>query len=122
MLIALRLSAQTDEQLMKRAARGNDHAFEELYNRHARRLQGFFTRRLSGDADLAADFTHDAFLLVTKYPALGLNVEYPPEGRIRDNRYEGGFLEYMTKEYGTIYRVTRAAHFDLIPHWELEAR
>ena len=62
MLIALRLSAQTDEQLMKRAARGNDHAFEELYNRHARRLQGFFTRRLSGDADLAADFTHDAFL------------------------------------------------------------
>ena len=62
MLIALRLSAQTDEQLMKRAARGNDRAFEELYNRHARRLQGFFARRLADDADLAADFTHDAFL------------------------------------------------------------
>jgi RNA polymerase sigma-70 factor (ECF subfamily) len=62
MLIPLRLSAQTDEQLMQRAARGNDRAFEELYNRHARRLQGFFVRRLGDDADLAADFMHDTFL------------------------------------------------------------
>mgnify|MGYP002521729101 CR=1 FL=1 len=62
MLIPLRLSAQTDEQLMQRAAHGNDRAFEELYNRHARRLQGFFTRRLGDDADLAADFMHDTFL------------------------------------------------------------
>ena len=62
MLIPLRLSAQTDEQLMRRAARGSDRAFEELYNRHARRLQGFFARRLGEDGDLAADFMHDAFL------------------------------------------------------------
>ena len=62
MLIPLRRSAQTDEQLMLRAARGSDRAFEELYNRHARRLQGFFTRRLGYDGDLAADFTHDTFL------------------------------------------------------------
>ena len=58
MLIPLRLSAQTDEQLMLRAARGSDRAFEELYNRHARRLQGFFVRRLGNDAD----FMHDTFL------------------------------------------------------------
>lgn len=62
MLIPLRLSAQTDEQLMLRAARGNDSAFEELYNRHARRLQGFFARRLGNDGDLAPDFMHDTFL------------------------------------------------------------
>ena len=62
MLIPLRLSAQSDEQLMKRASQGNERAFEELYNRHARRLQGFFSRRLGNDADLAADFTHDTFL------------------------------------------------------------
>ena len=62
MLIPLRLSAQTDEQLMLWAARGSDRAFEELYNRHARRLQGFFVRRLGDDADLAADFMHDTFL------------------------------------------------------------
>lgn len=72
MLIPLRLSAQTDEQLMQRAAHGNDRAFEELYNRHARRLQGFFKRRLgeslrigeqgSGIGELAADLMHDTFL------------------------------------------------------------
>ena len=62
MLIPLRLSTQTDEQLMQRAAHGSKRAFEELYNRHARRLQGFFTRRLGDDADLAADFMHDTFL------------------------------------------------------------
>ena len=62
MLIPLRLSAQSDEQLMQRASRGNDRAFEELYNRHARRLQGFFVRRLGGDQELAADFMHDTFL------------------------------------------------------------
>jgi len=62
MLIPLRLSAQSDEQLMQRASRGSDRAFEELYNRHARRLQGFFARRLAGDSDLAADFMHDTFL------------------------------------------------------------
>ena len=62
MLIHLRLSALSDQQLMQRAARGRDRALEELYNRHARRLQGFFTRRLSYDADLAADFMHDTFL------------------------------------------------------------
>ena len=52
----------SDEQLMQRAAQGSDRAFEELYNRHARRLQGFFVRRLGNDADLAADFMHDTFL------------------------------------------------------------
>lgn len=62
MLIPLRLSSQSDEQLMQRSARGSDRAFEELYNRHARRLQGFFVRRLGNDSDLAADFMHDTFL------------------------------------------------------------
>ena len=62
MLIPLRLSSQSDEQLMQRASRGSNRAFEELYNRYSRRLQGFFVRRLGDDADLAADFMHDTFL------------------------------------------------------------
>lgn len=62
MLIPLRWSALSDEQLMKRASQGNERAFEELYNRHARRLQGFFVRRLGNDSDLAADFMQDTFL------------------------------------------------------------
>jgi RNA polymerase sigma-70 factor (ECF subfamily) len=52
----------TDEELMKRASHGNDAAFEELYRRYARRLQGFFFRQLGGDDEAAADLTHDVFL------------------------------------------------------------
>ena len=56
------LRQQTDEQLMTRAAAGNDTAFEELYRRYARRLKGFFFMQLGGDEELAADATHDVFL------------------------------------------------------------
>ncbi len=52
----------TDEQLMARAKAGNDAAFEELYDRYARRLKGFFFLQLGGDEELAADATHDVFL------------------------------------------------------------
>ena len=51
-----------DEELMARAAAGNDRAFEELYRRYARRLKGFFFLQLGGDEELAADATHDVFL------------------------------------------------------------
>ena len=52
----------SDEELMARAAAGNDRAFEELYRRYARRLKGFFFLQLGGDEELAADATHDVFL------------------------------------------------------------
>lgn len=51
-----------DEELMARAAAGNDRAFEELYRRYARRLKGFFFLQLGGNEELAADATHDVFL------------------------------------------------------------
>jgi RNA polymerase sigma-70 factor (ECF subfamily) len=54
----------SDEELMLRASRGSESAFEELYRRYARRLQGFFFRQLGGDELTAADFTHDVFLRV----------------------------------------------------------
>ena len=53
---------QSDEQLMLRVGAGSDAAFEELYRRYARRLQGFFFRQLGGNEEAAADATHDAFL------------------------------------------------------------
>ena len=56
------LRQQTDEQLMAKAAKGSDTAFEELYRRYARRLTGFFFLQLGGDEELAADATHDVFL------------------------------------------------------------
>lgn len=52
----------TDEQLMLRVSRGSESAFEELYRRYVRRLQGFFFRQLGGDEMQAADYTHDVFL------------------------------------------------------------
>ena len=54
----------TDEALMLRASQDSESAFEELYRRYARRLQGFFFRQLGGDNEAAADFTHDVFLRV----------------------------------------------------------
>ena len=62
MKIFFSLRQQSDEQLMLRVGAGSDAAFEELYRRYARRLQGFFFRQLGGDEDAAADATHDAFL------------------------------------------------------------
>ena len=53
---------QTDEQLMSRVGNDSGAAFEELYRRYARRLQGFFFRQLGGDEEAAADATHDTFV------------------------------------------------------------
>ena len=61
MLLHLNLSRLTDERLM---ADGSERAFAELYNRYARRLQGFLLRQLGGDRELAADYCHDAFLRI----------------------------------------------------------
>ncbi len=61
MLSYKRYTTKTDEQLMRKAAHGSEPAFEQLYNRHARSLEGFFFRRLGGDTTLAADFMLDTF-------------------------------------------------------------
>mgnify|MGYP002518753920 FL=1 len=63
---------RSDEELMGRiCADGDERAFNELYRRHARRLQGFFFRMLGGNNGLAADFVQEVFLRLwsarTKY-------------------------------------------------------
>ena len=59
-----KLKQLADDELMRRMVRGEDKAFDELYRRYARRLQGFFFRMLGGDAEQAADFTQDLFLRI----------------------------------------------------------
>ncbi len=54
----------TDEELMRWVSKGDTKAFEELYLRYARRLQGFFIRMLGYDIAKAEDFTQELFLKV----------------------------------------------------------
>ena len=55
----------SDKQLMGRVRETSDErAFDELYRRYARLLQGFFFRRLGGNEELAADLMQDTFLRV----------------------------------------------------------
>jgi RNA polymerase sigma factor, sigma-70 family len=54
----------TDEELMRWVSRSNTKAFEELYTRYARRMQGFFIRMLGYDIAKAEDFTQELFLKV----------------------------------------------------------
>ena len=51
----------SDGELMLRIQKGQEKAFEELYRRYARRLQGFFYRMCGNDREMAADFTQEIF-------------------------------------------------------------
>lgn len=57
----------TDDELMLKVKKGEDKAFEELYRRYARRLQGFFYRMLGNDREMAADFTQELFERIWTY-------------------------------------------------------
>lgn len=57
----------TDDQVMLRVQKGQERAFDELYRRYARRLQGFFYRMCGSDRELAADFTQEIFERVWTY-------------------------------------------------------
>jgi len=54
----------TDEELMRRVSRNDTTAFEEIYTRYAKRMQGFFIRMLGYDIAKAEDFTQELFLKV----------------------------------------------------------
>jgi RNA polymerase sigma-70 factor (ECF subfamily) len=58
----------TDEKLLKRAGRGDEAAFRQLYERH-RDAVFRFAYRLLGQVELAEDITHDCFLSLLRQPA-----------------------------------------------------
>lgn len=58
---------ESDESLMKATQFGNKQAFEELYERYADRLMGYFYRMLRHDKELAEDYTHEVFLKVMNH-------------------------------------------------------
>lgn len=58
------IDSASDEELMELVAADNMQAFEALYGRYARRMQGFFFRMLNYDLSKAEDFTQELFLRV----------------------------------------------------------
>ena len=63
-LIANTLHALPDAELMSRVGQGEHAAYEVLYNRHARRLGGFFLRMLAYDTAKAEDMVQELFARV----------------------------------------------------------
>lgn len=57
----------TDERLLRRASRGDEAAFLQLYERH-RDAVFRFAYRLLGSMELAEDIAHDCFLSLLRQP------------------------------------------------------
>jgi RNA polymerase sigma-70 factor (ECF subfamily) len=61
-LFHLHIKNRTDEELMAQVKGGSSSAFDELYRRYARKLNGFFFCQLGGDPEQAADAVQDVML------------------------------------------------------------
>lgn len=58
-----------DEELVSLMAKGNQLAFDELYERYANALGRYFMRMLWKDKEKAEDFVHDLFAKLIQNPA-----------------------------------------------------
>lgn len=61
-LFHLHTRNRADEELMAQVKGGSGSAFDELYRRYARKLNGFFFCQLGGDPEQAADAVQDVML------------------------------------------------------------
>ena len=61
------MNQETDERLLEQAARGDDEAFQVLYERYRNPIFRFAYRML-GSAEAAEDVAHDCFLSLIKQP------------------------------------------------------
>lgn len=83
----------SDERLLELVRlKADERAFDELYRRYARLLQGFFFRRTGGNNDLAADLMQDVFMRVWQTGAQANSpskLEGVPErrGRVFENSF-----------------------------------
>ena len=67
--IANTLQSLPDAELMLRVGQGEHEAYEMLYERHARRLGGFFLRMLAYDTAKAEDMVQELFTRVWTHRA-----------------------------------------------------
>ncbi len=57
-----------DEELMVYIIKGEELAFDEIYQRYSQRLLGYFIRMLNFDKNLAEDALQDLFLKIAEAP------------------------------------------------------
>ena len=60
-------TSPADQELISAAARGDEAAFSQLYQRYRNRVYGFAYRMLGAQA-IAEDVTHEAFLVLIQQP------------------------------------------------------
>ncbi len=61
---------QTDEQLIRLMSKGDERAFDEVYQRYGSKLAYYFTRKLKHDKEKGEDFMHDLFAKLIDRPEL----------------------------------------------------
>ena len=61
---------QNDEQLMRLMNKGDERAFDEVYQRYGSKLAYYFTRKLKHDKEKGEDFMHDLFAKLIDRPEL----------------------------------------------------
>jgi RNA polymerase sigma-70 factor (ECF subfamily) len=57
-----------DEELMQLLTDGKQAAFDEIYERYAKKMHFFFYKMLSRNSEKADDFMHDLFLKIIEKP------------------------------------------------------
>jgi len=58
----------SDEKLMLTLSKGDKRAFDELYDRYAKALKGYFMRMLWKNESKSEDFVHDLFVKIIHNP------------------------------------------------------
>ena len=100
---------KTDETLMILIQNGDHRAFQNLYDRYATRLNGFFFKMLWSDAEMAEDFVQDLFTKIIDRPEL-FKTEYKVKpwlfqiaanmckNAYRKNSFERAYRQHLESE------------------------
>jgi RNA polymerase sigma-70 factor (ECF subfamily) len=69
-LFKVNYQKEEDEDLMRMISKGDQLAFDEIYNRYASKLSFYFARKLKHDKEKGEDFIHDLFAKLIDRPEL----------------------------------------------------
>jgi RNA polymerase sigma-70 factor (ECF subfamily) len=69
-LFKVNYQREEDEDLMRMVSKGDQRAFDEIYNRYASKLAFYFARKLKHDKEKGEDFIHDLFAKLIDRPEL----------------------------------------------------